>query len=78
MRALQVMVPIESRSHPWMRAYMAVLAHPYFAVTNREGAFHFPTQGLPDGMYELRLWHPELGEIAAHTYGSKTVRAASS
>lgn len=62
MRSPQIMVPIESRSHPWMRAYMGILAHPYFGVTDRKGAFSLPTEGLPDGKYQLRLWHPELGE----------------
>ena len=71
MRAPQLMVPIESRSHPWMRAYMAVLAHPYFAVTNREGAFQFTTEGLPDGAYQVRLWHPELGETTGRVQVKK-------
>ena len=62
MRSPQVMVPIESRSHPWMRAYMAVLEHPYFGVTGRDGTFAFDTTGLPDGTYRVRIWHPELGE----------------
>lgn len=48
-----------------MCAYTAVLAHPYFAVTDREGAFLFASDGRPDGTYLVRRWHPEVGETEA-------------
>ena len=51
--------PIKCDVHPWMRAYCAVMAHPFFAVTGTDGAFSI--QGLPPGDYELEAWHERLG-----------------
>src|SRR4029453_17864388 len=44
--------------HPWMKAYVAVLDHPYFAVTDENGRFEI--HDLPPGKYTLRLWHEKL------------------
>ncbi len=41
--------------HPWMGAYVHVLPHPFFAVTQKDGSFTI--QGLPAGEYELKTWH---------------------
>lgn len=46
--------------HPWMRAYIFVMEHPYFAVSNEKGEFEI--QGLPPGEYTLAAWHEEFGE----------------
>lgn len=45
--------------HPWMRAYVAVHDHPYFAVTGPDGGFRIT--GLAPGAYTLEAWHPTLG-----------------
>lgn len=45
--------------HPWEQAYVAVVAHPYFAVTDEDGRFNIA--GLPDGTYEIEAWHERLG-----------------
>lgn len=50
---------VKSDVHPWERAYIAVVAHPYFAVTDESGRFEIP--GLPDGTYEVEAWHERLG-----------------
>lgn len=50
--------------HPWMSAYLFIMDHPYFAVTDESGAFAIP--GLPPGTYELKAWHESFGELA-HT-----------
>ena len=54
--------PIELRCdfHPWMRAYLFVMEHPYFAVTAAQG--HFTIKGLPVGNYTLAIWHEAFGE----------------
>ena len=54
--------PIELRCdfHPWMRAYLFVMEHPYFAVTDAQG--HFTIKGLPVGNYTLAIWHEAFGE----------------
>lgn len=41
--------------HPWMGAYVHVVAHPYFAVTGLDGSFEI--RGLSAGEYELSVWH---------------------
>jgi hypothetical protein len=46
--------------HPWMSGYMAVLAHPFFAVTQADGSFQI--KGLPDGEYTVVAVHPKAGE----------------
>jgi len=60
-------------THAWMRGFVHVFDHPYFAVTDEQGAFSIPD--LPAGTYMLKVWHedggvksqeitvPELGEI---------------
>ena len=51
--------------HPWMQAFVGVVAHPYFAVTDETGRFQIPTEGLPDGRYPVALWHEVLGTRSA-------------
>ena len=41
--------------HPWMKAWVVVLDHPFFAVTGDDGTFKIP--GLKDGKYTLICWH---------------------
>jgi hypothetical protein len=45
--------------HPWMNAYVAVVPHPYYAVTGERGAFELPN--LPPGTYILEAWHEKYG-----------------
>lgn len=56
----EVMVPIKNNQHPWMRAYVGVLTHPFFSVTDQNGAFRI--EGLPPGSYTIVVWHERLGE----------------
>lgn len=55
----EVMVPIRCEVHPWMRAYLGVLPHPYFAVTGSDGSYRFA--GVPAGRYVVATWHEQLG-----------------
>ena len=55
----EVMVPFKCDVHSWMRAYVGVLDHPYFAVTEADGAFSL--KGLPPGTYTIEAWHETLG-----------------
>lgn len=56
----ELYVPVSCDVHPWMQAFVAVMDHPYFAVTGTDGAFSIG--GLPAGSYTLRAWHERLGE----------------
>ena len=43
--------------HPWMKSWMIVLDHPYWAVTNSDGNYSIDLNGLEPGDYELCFWH---------------------
>jgi len=45
--------------HPWMGAYIAVMDHPYFSISNALGEFKI--QNLPPGTYTLEVWHEVFG-----------------
>lgn len=49
--------------HGWMTAYVFVMEHPYFAVTNEQGEFKI--KGLPAGEYTLEAWHEQFGKQEA-------------
>ena len=45
--------------HGWMKAWMAVLPHPFFAVSQMNGTFTIPN--LPPGTYTVVAWHEKYG-----------------
>lgn len=45
--------------HAWMDGYVYVFDHPWFAVTDRSGAFRI--EGIPAGSHELQVQHELLG-----------------
>jgi plastocyanin len=55
----EVMVPVKCNVHGWMNAYIGVLEHPFFAVTDDTGRFSIPQ--LPPGTYTIEVWHERLG-----------------
>ena len=54
--------PIELRCdfHRWMRAYIFVMEHPFFAITDANGRFQI--KNLPPGEYTLATWHESFGK----------------
>lgn len=48
--------------HPEMEAFVVAVPTPYFAVTDRSGAYSIT--GVPDGTYTVKVWHPKLDEVA--------------
>jgi hypothetical protein len=55
----EVMVPFKCNVHAWMNAYVGVLEHPYFAVSDTSGRFALPK--LPPGTYTIEIWHERFG-----------------
>lgn len=55
----EVMVKVKCEVHSWMSAYIGVLDHPFFAVSDDKGAFTI--KNLPAGDYELEAWHEKYG-----------------
>jgi plastocyanin len=57
--AREVMVPFKCDVHNWMHAYVGVMDHPYYAVTQDGGKFEL--KHLPAGTYTVAAWHEKLG-----------------
>ena len=57
----EIGIPFVCDIHPWMRAYLCVVEHPFFAVTGADGSFVI--EGLPAGDYTLTAWHEKLDRI---------------
>ena len=41
--------------HGWMSAYLHVVEHPYYAITDENG--DFTLADVPPGKYQVKLWH---------------------
>jgi plastocyanin len=52
-------IPVKCNIHSWMRAWIGVVDHPYFAVTGDKGSYEIG--GLPPGDYTVEAWHESLG-----------------
>jgi len=59
----EFMFPLKCDVHPWMSGWIAVMAHPYFSVTQTDGKFKI--ENLPAGTYEVEAWHEKLGTQTA-------------
>ncbi len=55
----EILVPFKCDVHSWMTAYVAVVDHPFYAVSGAEGEFSI--DGLPAGDYVVEAWHETLG-----------------
>jgi plastocyanin len=55
----EVLVPFKCDVHKWMSAHVGVVSHPFFAVTDSDGAFEL--KGLPPGTYTIEAVHETLG-----------------
>jgi plastocyanin len=55
----EVAIPVKCNVHPWMKGYIAVLKHPFFAVTDKNGGFEL--KDLPPGTYTITAWQEKLG-----------------
>ncbi|HKP36717.1 MAG TPA: carboxypeptidase regulatory-like domain-containing protein [Pyrinomonadaceae bacterium] len=51
----EVLVPVKCDQHPWMRAFIGVMKHPFFAVSAEDGSFTI--SGVPPGKYTVVAWH---------------------
>ena len=51
----EVLIPVKCNQHPWMKSYIGVLKHPFFAVSGEDGSFTI--KGVPPGKYTVVAWH---------------------
>jgi hypothetical protein len=54
-------VVMECNIHPWMKGWVRVFSHPYFAVTDADGKFEF--KNAPAGKYNIVMWHEGVGWV---------------
>jgi len=53
------MLQLKCDVHTWMVAFVGVVDHPFFAVTDTDGSFTL--RDVPEGTYGLQTWHERLG-----------------
>ena len=46
--------------HSWMLGWIAVMPHPFFGVTDANGATKI--ENVPPGKHKVEVWHPVLGK----------------
>jgi hypothetical protein len=67
-------IEVKCDLHGWMKAFVVVAEHPYYAITGDAGSFQL--RDVPPGRYELEVWHEKLGsqkkEVTVEA-GKKTV-----
>jgi hypothetical protein len=54
------LIRVKCDVHEWMRAWIWIFDHPYYATTDAEG--HFKITDVPPGSYTLVAWHEVMGE----------------
>jgi hypothetical protein len=72
----ETVIPIKCNQHPWMRAYVGVLSHPFFAVSDASGKFEI--KGVPPGTYTLVAWHEKYQQGITQTVTVGSGAAATS
>jgi hypothetical protein len=55
----EIMIRVKCNVHNWMRAWVGVVDHPYFAVTGEDGSFEI--RNVPPGKYTIAAWQEVLG-----------------
>ncbi len=53
--------PVECNIHPWMKAHLVSLKHPYMAASAEDGTFEI--KNLPAGPNEFQFWHEAPGYL---------------
>ncbi len=52
-------IEVQCDIHPWMHAFVFVMDHPFFCVTDDDGTYTI--DGLPPGEYMVEAWHEKFG-----------------
>jgi plastocyanin len=55
LNAAEQMAQVKCNQHPWMKAFIGVMKHPFFAVSDETGKFTI--SGVPPGKYTVVAWH---------------------
>jgi hypothetical protein len=55
------LIEVQCATHPWSRAWLLVFGHPYFTMTDANGAFTIDS--VPPGRYQVSVWHERFGVL---------------
>jgi hypothetical protein len=55
LKAQRLPLPIDCALHGWMKGQLGVFSHPYFAITDADGAFEIKL--APAGKHKLMIYH---------------------
>ena len=50
----EILIPVKCNQHPWMKAYIGVVKHPFYAVSKEDGSYEI--KGVPPGTYTVVAW----------------------
>lgn len=56
----EVLIKVKCEVHPWEFAFIGVVDHSFFAVTDTNGVYRLPAN-LPSGKYVIEAVHPKAG-----------------
>jgi len=59
----ETMLQLKCDIHRWMTAYIGIVRHPYFAVSDASGAFEIDK--VPVGTYPIEAWHERYGTVTS-------------
>jgi plastocyanin len=66
-------IPVDCNIHPWMRAYLVVMDHPYVGVSAVDGTMEI--KNLPVGKHEFRIYHESFdGALKEAKLGGQAVK----
>jgi len=66
-------IRVDCDLHSWMRAWVVVADHPFYALSNETG--EFVLAGVPPGTYTLSVWQEALGTVTREvTVGAEDAR----
>jgi hypothetical protein len=60
---------IECNIHPWMKGYVGIFKHPYYALTDADG--NFEIKDAPAGKYRIVIWNNAYNGGAPGRFGQQ-------
>lgn len=72
----EVLIPVKCNQHPWMKSYVGVLKHPFYAVSAEDGTFTL--KNVPAGKYTIAAWFEKGGPNGTEKTMEVTVPASGS
>jgi plastocyanin len=57
----EIMLRLKCDIHSWMTAFVGVVPHPYFAVSDDKGTFQI--DNVPAGTHKIQTWHERYGAL---------------